>query len=59
MFFYDDLPNSTDMLLYYVNTNEIPSEPSRENMLFSHVKTSLLPLLLKKIAPFDGFREMI
>ena len=44
---------------YYINTNEIPSEPSRENMISSHVQRSLLLWLHIKIAPFDAFCEMI
>ena len=50
-----------------MNTNEIPSELSHENMisprddnmLFSHMKRSLLLWLHMKIVPFDAFREMI
>ena len=44
---------------YYINTNEIPSELSRENMISSHVKRSLLLWLDIKIAPFDDLLEMI
>ena len=29
-------------IFYYINTNEIPSELSRENMISSHMKRSLL-----------------
>ena len=29
-------------IVYYINTNEIPSELLRENMVSSHVKRSLL-----------------
>ena len=31
--------------VYYINTDEIPRELSRENMISSHVKRSLLPWL--------------
>ena len=51
----------TKSIVYYIYTNEIPSELSRKNMisshvkitLFSHVKSSLLLCLHRKIAPFD------
>ena len=33
---------------YYINTNEIPRELSRENMISSHVKISPLLCLHKK-----------
>ena len=33
---------------YYINTNEIPGEISRENMISSHVKISPLPWLHNK-----------
>ena len=46
-------------LFYYINNYEIPSELSRENMLFSDMKRSLLLRLHIKIAPFNAFREMI
>ena len=42
-------------MAFYLNINEIPSELSRENIISSHVKISLLHM---KIAPFDAFREM-
>ena len=47
-----------------INTNEIPRELSRKNMisyimLFSHVKRSLLLWLHKKIVPVNAFHEMI
>jgi len=29
---------SIDKYDYYINTNEIPGDPSRENMISSHVK---------------------
>ena len=48
--------------IYYniiINTNEIPSELSRENMISSHVKRSLLLWLHMKIVLFGAFREMI
>ena len=45
--------------IYYIKTNEIPSELSGENMLSSHVKRSLFLWLHIKNAPFDAFREMI
>ena len=48
-----------NIFFYYINTNEIPSELSRENMISSHVKRSLLLWLHIKIAPFDAFCEMI
>ena len=38
---------------------QMPSELSRENMISSHVKRSLLLWLHMKIAPFDAFRETI
>ena len=43
-------------VLLYINTNEIPSELSRENMTSSHVKRSLLLWIHIKIAPFELFR---
>ena len=47
---------------YYINSNEIPSELSRENMidnmLSSHMKRLLLLWLRMKIGPFDAFRVM-
>ena len=61
--------NTGKRTLCYINTNEIPSELSRtlfaqkyiftceDNMLFSHVKRSLLLWLHLKITPFDAFRE--
>ena len=42
----------------YINTKEIPSELSREN-ISSHVKRSVLLWLHINIAPFDAFCEMI
>ena len=42
-----------------INTNEIPSELSHENVTSSHVKISLLLWLHMEIAPFDAFREVI
>ena len=45
--------------IYYINTNEIPSELSSENMISSHVKRSLLLWLHIKIAPFGAFCGMI
>ena len=47
------------VIFCYINTNEIPSELSRENVISSHVKRSLLLWLHMKIAPFDAFREVI
>ena len=32
----------TDILVYYINTSEIPSELSRENFICSHVKIKTL-----------------
>ena len=49
---------NVNISLYYMNTNEIPSELLHEN-ISSHVKRSLLLWLYMKIAPFNGFREMI
>ena len=42
-------------LFYYINTNEIPSELSRQNMISSHVKRSLLLWLHSKITPLVPF----
>ena len=39
---------SINMHYYYINTNEIPAELSRENMISSHVKISLLLWLHNK-----------
>ena len=39
---------SSDKVLYYIYTNEIPSELSGENLISSHVKTSLLLRLHNK-----------
>ena len=39
---------------YHINTNEIQSELSRENMISSHVKRSPLLGLHIKIVPFDA-----
>ena len=50
---------NNDNLVYYLNTNEIPSELSHENMISSHVKISLLLWLHIKITPFGAFCEMI
>ena len=30
------------MILYYINTNEIPGELSQENLISSHVKNNML-----------------
>ena len=40
IFFSTFVPESK--LFYYINTNEIPGELSRENMISSHVKRSRL-----------------
>ena len=45
--------------IYYINTNEIPSEPSHENVIPSRMKRSLLVWLHIKITPSDTFHEMI
>ena len=42
-------------VLLYINTNEIPSELSRENVISSHVKRSLLIWIHIKIARFEMF----
>ena len=47
------------IVFFNINTNEIPSELSRENMISSHLKRSLLLWLHVKIAPFNAFFEMI
>ena len=46
------LSNKYKTYFYYVNTNEIPGELSRENLISSHVK--ILPLVWQsvKILPF-------
>ena len=50
-------------MFYYLNTNEIPSELSRENMISSHVKITCyfdtVAMVTYEIAPLDAFREMI
>ena len=51
-------PVPSKIWFYYVNTNEIPSEPSRENMISSHMKLKML-FSHMKIAPFDVFCEII
>ena len=48
-----------NIIIYYISTNEIPSDLLRENMISSHVKSSLLPWLHVKIASFSAFHEMI
>ena len=42
-----------NIIVYYINTNEIPGELSRENMLSSHVKRSLLLWLHNKLHPLQ------
>ena len=42
-------------VLLYINTNEIPSELSRENVISSHVKRSLLLWIHIEIARFEMF----
>ena len=42
-------------VLLYINTNEIPSELSRENVTSSHVKRSLLLWIHIKIVPLEMF----
>ena len=42
-------------VLLYINTNEIPSELSRENVISSHVKRSLLLWIHIKIVPYEMF----
>ena len=34
----EDLRKKVRIFIYYINTNEIPGELSRENMISSHVK---------------------
>ena len=53
------LRNTVKTCVYHINTNEIPSELSRENMISSRVKRSLLLWLHIKITPFDAFCEMM
>ena len=48
------LMNMLHKSIYHINTNEIPSELSRENMISLHVKRSPLLGLHVKIAPFDA-----
>ena len=40
--------NTKNKAIYYINTNEIPGELSRENLISSHVKISLLLWLHNK-----------
>ena len=65
-----DIQNTGTRISINIDTNEIPSELSCENMiqclftcednmLFPHVKRSLLLWSHVKIMPFDAFREMI
>ena len=41
--------------IYYINTNEIPGELSRENIISSHVKRSPLLWLHNKSRLLQGF----
>ena len=45
--------------IYYINTNEIPGELLRENLISSHVKITCFILLHEKFLQFDWLRTVV
>ena len=47
-----------NITFYYINTNEIPGELLRENLISSHVKITCFILLHEKFLEFDWLRAV-
>ena len=58
MQFLDKKQRVYSISLYYINTDEIPGELSRENMMSSHVKIKNLFMLSVRISSYGCTREV-